>query len=163
MIVFVASDHAGFELKQKLLPFLTSLGHEVVDEGPYEYKADDDYPDFVVSVAREVSERPDEARGVVIGASGQGEAIAANRFSNVRAAVYYGPVSRTQTDAKGRKFDIVTSTRQHNNTNILSLGARFMTDEEARTAVKSWLETSFSNDEAHVRRLKKIDGLPNNL
>ncbi len=157
MIVFIGSDHAGFELKQKLVPFLKALGHEVVDEGAYEYKADDDYPDFTAPVAREVSARPDEVRGIVIGASGQGEAIVANRFSNVRAAVFYGPVSRIQTDASGRKFDLITSTRQHNNTNVLSLGARFMSEEEAKAGVKLWLEAPFSNDASHVRRVKKID------
>ena len=169
MKVFFAGDHAGFELKAKLIEFTRSLGHEVEDLGPFSYDAGDDFPDFVVPLANKVaqevtplnppSKEGGEVRGIICAASGEGEAICANRLKGVHAVVYYGPVSRTQTDASGKVFDLITSTRQHNNANVLSLGARFMTEEEAKEAVRIFLETPFSNDERHVRRLKKIDDI----
>ena len=90
MKIFIGTDHAGFGLKEKLLTFLKAQGHEVVDKGAYEYNEGDDYPDFVIPVAREVSQNPDNIRGIILGATGEGEAIAANKFPNVRAVVYYG-------------------------------------------------------------------------
>ena len=90
MKIFIGTDHAGFGLKEKLLTFLKAQGHEVVDKGAYEYNEGDDYPDFVIPVAREVSQNPDNVRGIILGATGEGEAIAANKFPNVRAVVYYG-------------------------------------------------------------------------
>lgn len=161
MKVFIAGDHAGFELKQKLVPFLRGLGYEVEDKGAFAYDKDDDYPDFVVPVAEAVSatawnyaeqtqndaER-EQVRGIILGGSGQGEAIVANRFPNVRAAEYYGG-----------NLDIVRLSREHNDANILSLGARFLNEEEVEEAVKLWLETPFSDDPRHIRRLQKIDGI----
>src|SRR3989338_11277623 len=90
MRVHFASDHAGFELKQKLIEFVDSLGYETVDHGPYEFDPDDDYPDFVRPAAEAVANDPEQSRGVILGKSGQGEAMAANRFKGVRAAVFYG-------------------------------------------------------------------------
>jgi len=146
--VYIGSDHAGFELKNALIDFLVGLDYEVSDKGAFGYDEGDDYPDFISSVAREVSEDPENAEGIILGASGQGEAITANRFKNVRAAVYYGGNS-----------DIIRLSRQHNNTNILSLGARFLSEEKAKEAVKIWLNTPFSRDERHIRRIKKIEDL----
>ncbi len=90
MKIFVASDHAGFGLKEKMIPFLQSLGYEVVDKGANEYDEGDDFPDFISQVAREVSMNPNNTKGIVMGGSGQGEAMLANRFKNVLATVYYG-------------------------------------------------------------------------
>lgn len=144
MRIFIGSDHAGFELKQKLIPYIQSLGYEVIDKGAYALDAQDDYPDFIIPVAEEVAKDP-SSRGIILGGSGQGEAMVANRVSGVRAAVYYGgPV------------DIVKLSREHNDANILSLGARFMSEHVAQTALKLWLETDFSADERHVRRIKKV-------
>lgn len=171
MKIYFAGDHAGFELKGKLVEYVKGLGHAVEDLGPFSYDEKDDFPDYVaplaVQVAKEsrsdleVGERSDlkEVRGIIVAASGEGEAMCANRFKGVRAAVYYGPVSKTQTDADGKVFDLVTSTRQHNNANVLSLGVRFMNEEEAKEAVRVFLETPFSNDERHIRRIKKMDSL----
>jgi len=145
MKIYIGSDHAGFELKQKLVLFLKELGHEVEDFGAHELDENDDYPDFVAPVARAVSEDVD-AKGIVLGGSGQGEAIAANRVNGVRAVVYYG----------GNE-DIVKLSREHNDANVLSLGARFLSEDEAKEAVKLWLETPFSGEERHRRRIEKID------
>lgn len=148
MKIFIGADHAGFELKGALIMFLKKLGHEVEDKGAFEMNPLDDYPDFIKSVAEAVSNNP-EARGIVLGGSGQGEAMCANRFKNVRAMTYYAP-------SRG-EVSIVKDSRSHNNSNILSLGARFLSEEEALTAVKDWLETPFSGDERHVRRIAKLD------
>ena len=145
MRIYIGSDHAGFELKQKLIPFVQSLGHEVVDKGAFASDEHDDYPDFIVPVAEEVVKNP-FSRGIILGGSGQGEAIAANRVKGARAAVFYGG-----------PLDIVELSREHNDANILSLGARFVSEGEAQTAVQLWLETEFSGDERHTRRIKKID------
>ncbi|MDO8493265.1 MAG: RpiB/LacA/LacB family sugar-phosphate isomerase [bacterium] len=148
--IYIASDHAGFELKGKLIDYLEIEGYIIQDMGAHSYDEADDYPDFVSLVAREVSDSPVESLGVVIGGSGQGEAMVCNRFPNVRASVYYGG-----------NLDVVKTTRQHNDSNVLSLGARFMSEEEAESALKIWLETDFSGEERHIRRHKKIEELKN--
>ena len=145
MKVHIGTDHAGFALKEALKVFLEELGHEVTDHGAHELDESDDYPDFVFPVAHAVAADPD-ARGVVLGGSGTGEAIAASRVSGVRAALYYGG-----------SLDIVKLSREHNNANILSLGARFLTEDEAKEAVKIWLNTDFKGEERHVRRIEKLD------
>ncbi len=144
MKIHLGSDHAGFELKNKLADFLRELGHEIVDHGPNLYDERDDYPDFVVPVAKAVAEEP-ESKGVVLGGSGQGEAMAANRISGARAATLYRYDEKT-----------IALSREHNDANILSLGARFLSEDEAKQAVKLFLGTRFSGDERHVRRLKKF-------
>lgn len=144
MKIYIGSDHAGFELKGKLIPFLRELGHEVEDKGAFEMNPEDDYPDFVKPVAEAVSKDP-EAKGIVLGGSGEGEAMATDGFPNVRPAVWYGG-----------NLDIVKLSREHNDANILSLGARFLSEEEAKTAVRLWLETPFSGDERHTRRIEKL-------
>lgn len=155
MKIYIGADHAGYDLKERLKPFIEKLGYEVVDKGAFEYDPQDDYPDFIIPVAREVARDPEHRRGIVIGGSGQGEAIASNRIKGIRAIIYNG-----QTKAHGRKLpnEIILS-REHNNSNVLSLGARFLEDDEAMEAVKLWLETEFTGDERHVRRLRKIDEL----
>jgi len=153
MKVVFAADHAGFELKEVLKPFVHELGYEVVDIGAHELIPEDDYPRYCAPAARLVGENPREARGIVIGGSGQGEAMVANRVRGVRAAVYYGICD----GARDKGLDVVSLVREHNDANILSLGARFLSVDEARNAVACWLATPFSNDERHVRRIACID------
>ena len=148
MKIFITSDHAGFELKNELLSYLIGLGYEVEDKGPAQYRSEDDYPDFIAPVARAVSQNPRRSKAIVIGGSGQGEAIVANRFANVRAVVYNAP-----------NLNVIKLSRAHNDANILSLGARFLSMDEAKEAVKLWLETEFSNVERHFRRIQKIESL----
>ena len=145
MKIFLASDHAGFELKRFLSERLSLAGHEVRDLGAKEFNPEDDYPDFVSVVAKEISRDPSVSKGIVIGGSGQGEAICANKFYGVRAAVYYGG-----------NMDIVKLSREHNDANILSLGARFISPSDALNAVTLWLRTPFSGDERHKRRNNKL-------
>ncbi|MEK7118610.1 MAG: RpiB/LacA/LacB family sugar-phosphate isomerase [Patescibacteria group bacterium] len=147
MKIYIGTDHAGYEMKEALASYLEKeLGYTVADMGAHQNDPNDDYTDFILLVAQEVSHDPDTSRGIVLGASGQGESIIANRFPKVRCAVYYGG-----------QPDIIKLSREHNNTNMLALGARFLSLPEAKTAVKLWLDTSFSEEERHVRRLKKIE------
>lgn len=151
--IIIGSDHAGFELKEKLIAYLKELDFEVEDKGPFKLDLDDDYPDFIKPVALEVAKDPDNLRGIILGGSGQGEAMVANRIKGIRAAVYYGePLGKFTS-----RFEIIKLSREHNNANILSLAARQMTDDEAKEALKIWLETPFSEAERHIRRIRKIE------
>ena len=144
MKIYLASDHAGFDLKQFLRTYLKDIGHEVEDYGALEMDPLDDYPDFIIPVAEKVANDP-HSRGIIMGGSGQGEAIAANRKKGIRAVVYYdGPL------------DIVKLSRTHNNANILSFGARFITQEKAADAVDLWLNESFEGGR-HKIRIDKLD------
>ena len=144
MKIFLAADHAGFELKELLSNHLLQLGYNVEDCGAYEMDSTDDYPDFIIPAARKVASDPD-SRGIIMGGSGQGEAIAANRIEGVRAAVYYdGPI------------DIIKLSRSHNNANILSLGARFISNEKAVEVVRMWLNEPFEGGR-HQKRIDKLD------
>ena len=145
MKIFIGTDHAGFEIKEALVSFLKSLGHDVSDLGAHELEPLDDYPDYIKPVALAVAEN-EGSKGIILGGTGQGEAICANRVPGIRAAVYYGG-----------PFDIALLSREHNDANILSLGARFIDTDEAEGVVKAWLETKFSGDERHMRRIKKLD------
>jgi ribose 5-phosphate isomerase B len=156
MKIFLASDHAGFALKESLRPFLASLGHEVVDCGALALDDADDYPDFVLPCAQKVKDTPGSF-GIIFGASGQGEAMMANRIPGVRAGVYYGTANSSQKDMEGNELDMIESLRTHNDANILSLGARFLTEDEARRAVVKFLDTKFLGGERHVRRIEKLD------
>lgn len=162
--VFIGSDHVGYELKNHLITYLRELGYEVEDKGAHEYDAYDDYPDFILPVAKAVAEKPTEYSGIVIGGSGQGEAIAANRVKGVRVALFYGPcLPKQSVDISGRQstdpYEMIRLTREHNNANVLSLGARFITQDEAKMVVKMWLEAPFTSEERHLRRIRKIDEL----
>ena len=147
MRVVLASDHAGFALKGDLAAWLKTEGHEVEDMGPHELDPNDDYPTYIMPLAEKVAQDKD-LLGIVIGHSGQGEAIAANRVPGARAAVFYGGPD-----------EIVTLSRQHNGANILSLGAHFVDTEAAKRAVDLWLSTPFSGEERHVRRIAQLDRL----
>jgi ribose 5-phosphate isomerase B len=155
MTVYIAADHAGFSLKESLVSYLTELGHHVEDCGAFSYDESDDYPDIMKICAEKVAKDP-TSRGIGIGASGQGEAIALNKVSGIRAAVFYGAGERTQKDASGKTLTMLESVRMHNDANVLSLGARFITEEEAKMAVVTFLETVFGGEERHVRRIAKL-------
>ena len=166
MKVFLATDHAGFELKNKLKEYLTSEGYNIEDCGAYEFDKNDDYPDLISKAAEKVSHDPDNSMGIVIGGSGQGEAIVANKFKGVRCALFYGPVTPSQAiDVSGSKssdsFEMLKLTREHNNSNMLSLGVRFLSEEDAFKAVKIFLDSPYSGGERHQRRINKISELEN--
>ena len=144
MKIHLATDHAGLELKEKVKLYLSDLDYEVIDHGAYKYDALDDYPDFIFPCANAVSNDP-ESKGIILGGSGQGEAMAANRVKGVRAAVFYnGP------------DEIIKLSRRHNNANILSLGARFMSTGEMYKVIEMWLSTKFESGR-HQRRIEKLD------
>ncbi len=158
--IYLASDHAGFRMKAALLAHLPTLGYSVEDLGAHELNGDDDYPDFIMPLAKRVAADP-ESCGIILGGSGEGEAMCANRVSGARAAVYYGPMRVTESlDIEGGHsedgFDILRLARRHNNANILSIGARFVAGEEAVNAVRIFLETPFSEAPRHTRRLLKF-------
>ncbi|MBI4250312.1 RpiB/LacA/LacB family sugar-phosphate isomerase [Candidatus Uhrbacteria bacterium] len=145
-MLYIASDHAGFELKKYLKRSLEKRGIRCKDFGALIYDREDDYPDFIIPLAKAVGKNPTRNRGIILGGSGQGEQIAANKIRGVRAALYYGGPT-----------DIIKLSKTHNNTNILSLGARFLSKREALRAVDTWLATSFENVTRHKRRIRKID------
>jgi len=147
-MIYLATDHAGFELKEGIKKYLGELGVETEDMGALQVDLEDDYPDFIIPAVQAVALRQAQGEhntyGIVFGASGQGEAIAANKVQGVRAAVYYGG-----------PLDLVKLSRSHNDANVLSLGAKFLTLEEAKEAVKLWLEIGFDGGR-HERRIEKI-------
>ncbi|MFH8463624.1 ribose-5-phosphate isomerase [Streptomyces sp. NPDC017991] len=142
MRVYLGSDHAGFELKNHLVEWLKSAGHEPVDCGPLIYDAQDDYPPFCLRAAERAAADP-EGLGIVIGGSGNGEQIAANKVAGVRAALAWS----VETAALGR---------QHNDANVVAVGARMHSEEEATKFVETFLSTPFSGDERHVRRIDML-------
>jgi ribose 5-phosphate isomerase B len=152
MKIFLGADHAGFGLKELIKADLLAAEHEVVDCGATEYNESDDYPDFVIPVAKAVS-ADTTAKGIVIGGSGQGEGMCANKFKNVRAVVWYGSGNQIASDTE----KIIELSREHNDANVLSIGARFVTEEETLDAVHRWLDTAFSGDDRHKRRIEKIE------
>ena len=149
--IFLGTDHAGFHLKEEIKKYLQKLGMKVEDCGAYKFDPDDDYPKFVIKAAKKVAAGKN-SMGIVLGASGQGEAIAANKVKGIRAAVYYGS-----------NLEIVKLSRAHNDANVLSLGARFLSKEKAIEAVGLWLETGFSNENRHKRRIKQIGSMEKSL
>lgn len=163
MKIYIGTDHAGFELKEQLKPLLESRGYEVIDKGAFVYDDKDDYPDFISGVAKAVtSEDSGQTYGIIIGGTGQGEAICANKIPGTRAALFYGSViPKSAVDVSGRTsidpYEIVRLARLHNNANILALSARFLSLNEAQEAIIAFLDTSFSNDERHIRRINKIE------
>lgn len=150
MKVYFAADHAGFELKNDLINFVRGeLNFSVEDCGAFENDPQDDYPQIISVAARALLEDMQngiKSCAIILGGSGEGEAMVANRFSHVRAAVYYGGSE-----------DILRVSRGHNDANVLSLGARFLSPEEAKNAVHIWLMAPFSGDDRHVRRIAEID------
>ncbi|MFL1381098.1 MULTISPECIES: ribose-5-phosphate isomerase [unclassified Nocardiopsis] len=142
MRVYLGSDHAGYELKEHLVSWLKERGHEVVDAGPFVYDAVDDYPPFVLRAAQGVAADPG-ALGVVIGGSGNGEQIAANKVAGVRAALAWSE-------------DTARLAREHNDANVLGIGGRMHTLEEATRFVEVFLETPYSDEDRHTRRIAML-------
>lgn len=145
MKIHLGTDHAGYELKEYIKGILLEEGHDVIDHGADHYEEGDDYPDFVLPAAQAVAMEGGDSVAIVFGGSGTGEAIAANRIPRVRASVYYGG-----------DMEIVRLSREHNNANVLSIGARFVSEQEAEAAVVTFLVTPFSDEERHVRRIQKL-------
>lgn len=148
MKIILAADHAGFELKNKIKDFLINEGFTIEDMGAHTFVQDDNYPEIMLPVAMRVVSDPENTRAIIFGKSGNGEAIICNRLPGVRAAVYHG-----------KNLEIVRLSREHNNANVLSIGAGFVEEEEAREAVRLWISTPFSNDERHVKRNDMLDNI----
>ena len=140
--VYLGSDHAGYELKAQLLDWLSEQGHDAVDCGPAQYDPDDDYPPYVIAAARSTVGDPGSV-GIVLGGSGNGEAIAANKVHGVRAALCWSA-------------ETASLAREHNDANVCSLGARLTAPDEATRIVATFLATRFTGDERHVRRLRQV-------
>lgn len=171
-MIYLATDHRGFELKEKIKQWLTEWGYQYEDCGAFELNPDDDYPDFIHKAAQKVSEDPENNKAIILGGSGQGEAMVANRYKGVKAAVFYGPAPKK---ILGRVYyygwffgwnnffynvfakPFIKLSREHNNANVLSLGVEFLDEDTAKRAIKLWLETPFSGEERHIRRINKID------
>jgi ribose 5-phosphate isomerase B len=143
--IHLASDHAGFEHKEVVREWLSGLGFAVVDHGAKVYEAGDDFPDFIKLAAAAVNENPENSCGIIFGGSGQGEAMVANSYPKVRATVYYG----------GNK-EIIKLSKEHNDANILSIGARFVSIDETKEVIWEWLHESVLEDEKYQRRNQKI-------
>ena len=143
--LYIASDHGGYQLKRRLLRFIQNeLNQEVIDMGPTEYVETDDYPDYAVPLAKKVIET--EGRGIVICKNGIGVTIATNKMDGIRCGLGYNLMA-------------AESMMQDDNTNVLSLAAKALSDDHAMAIVKTWLETEFSQADRHVRRLKKVQRL----
>ncbi|MCL5432808.1 MAG: RpiB/LacA/LacB family sugar-phosphate isomerase [Patescibacteria group bacterium] len=147
MKIFLGTDHAGFELKEYVKNFLQKEGYDVVDRGASSFNKDDDYPDFISKASIGVSENPG-SKGIVFGKSGAGECIVANKIKNVRAFL-------------GINEENVRLAREHNDANVLSLGSAFVSNDKACDLAKLFIETPFSGDERHKRRIEKIKQIEN--
>lgn len=147
-MIYLGADHRGFELKEGIKKYLENLGYSYQDLGNTILDPDDDYPDFAEKVAEKISQNP-KYRGILSCGSGVGVNIVANKFKNVRATL-------------GFNEEVAQVTRQHSDTNVLCLPADFLSQEKAEKIVKIWLETEFSGEERHKRRIKKIHYLEKN-
>lgn len=160
MKIALATDHAGYEQLKEIKSYLESLGHQCQDYGPKQYDPDDDYPDFIFPAAKVVATGQCDF-GIILGRSGQGEAMAANRIKNVRCAVYYGTALPIEAvDDSGEKsddpYEIVRRSRLHNNANMLSLAAVYVNPQEMKKVITMWLQTPFDGGR-HARRLANLD------
>lgn len=154
--LILAADHAGFEIKETIKKHFEAVfknsgddAYDIVDVGAHQLNPEDDYPVYMSDAAMKVAtDISGNTKAIVFGGSGNGEAIVCNRFPGVRAVVWYGG-----------NIDIVKLSREHNDANILSIGARFVTADEAIKAISLWLTTSFSAQERHLRRIELIDNI----
>ena len=142
MRIHIGADHAGLELKSALIEHFTAQGHEVKDHGPYQYDALDDYPDFCIPAAEAVV-NDSGSLGIVIGGSGNGEQIAANKVKGVRAALAWS-------------IETAKLAKQHNNANVIAVGGRMHSIDECKAILDAFIAEPFSNDERHIRRIEKI-------
>jgi len=147
MRIHIGSDHAGLELKAELIKHLSEKGHDVTDHGPHEYDALDDYPDFCIPAAEAVAQDP-SSLGIVLGGSGNGEQIAANKVKGVRAALAWS-------------IETAKLARDHNNANVIAVGGRMHEISFVKEIIDAFIGQPFSNDERHVRRIKKISDFEN--
>lgn len=144
--IYLSGDHAGFKLKEKLKEWLEKKGFEINDFGPHFYKKDDDYPDFVIPMAKAmIKDKSKNVKGIIIAGSGMGEAIAVNKIKGIRGAVYHG-----------KNIGIIKTTREHNDSNVLCMGSRFVKENEMKKAIELFLKTKFKSGR-HLRRLKKYE------
>ncbi|MBU6426999.1 RpiB/LacA/LacB family sugar-phosphate isomerase [Patescibacteria group bacterium] len=151
--IILAADHAGFALKEAVKKFLQEKDYEIEDVGAREYKEDDDYPEYMAKAAVKIAyDQTGKTKAVIFGKSGQGEAMVANRFPGVRAAVWYGGPE----ESSGK---ILRLSREHNDANMLAVGADFVNENQTEEAVESWLNTAFSGEERHFRRIEEMDSL----
>ena len=142
MRIHIGSDHAGLEFKNELITHLVVNGHDVTDHGPYEYDALDDYPDFCIPCAVAVA-KDSTSVGIVLGGSGNGEQISANKVKGIRAALVWS-------------LETAKLAREHNNANVISVGQRQHTAQEVKDFIDLFLATKFPGDERHVRRIQKV-------
>ncbi|XVX19008.1 ribose-5-phosphate isomerase [Actinomycetota bacterium] len=143
MRIHIGGDHAAYDLLGELVAFLEQEGHEVTNHGPHGYDAEDDYPVFVLRAAEAVAADP-ESLGVVLGGSGNGEQMAANKVKGIRAALCYNE-------------ELARLAREHNNAQVISIGGRMNTVEEAQAMVRAFIETPFSGVERHSRRIAMVE------
>lgn len=161
MKIAITTDHSGFETIRELEQYLIELGHDCINFGPTMFDPDDDYPDFMFPAAQAVANGDCDV-AIIMGGSGQGEAMAANRIKGVRCAVFYGlATAKSAINAEGSMsddpYEIIKLSRQHNNANVLSLSARFLSMDEMKKASKLWLETPVTDVKRHLRRIEKLD------
>ena len=147
MNIHIGSDHAGLELKSALVQYLESKGHKVTDHGPHEYDALDDYPDFCIPAAV-ATVKDAGSLGIVLGGSGNGEQIAANKVKGVRAALAWS-------------VETAKLAKEHNNANVVGIGGRMHSIDECKAIIDAFIETPFTNDERHIRRINKISTFEN--
>lgn len=147
MRIHIGSDHAGLEFKNELIEHLVAGGHDVTDHGPYEFDALDDYPDFCIPAAESVAKDP-TSLGIVLGGSGNGEQIAANKVKGIRAALVWS-------------IETAKLAREHNNANVIAIGQREHTAQEVKSFIDVFIATPFPGDERHARRIAKIAAYEN--
>ena len=147
MRIHIGSDHAGLELKAELIRHLSGNGHDVKDHGPHEYDALDDYPDFCIPAAEAVAKDP-SSLGIVLGGSGNGEQIAANKVKGIRAALAWS-------------IETAKLAKEHNNANVIAVGGRMHEISFVKQIIDAFINEPFSNDERHVRRINKISNFEN--
>jgi ribose 5-phosphate isomerase B len=148
MKIYIGTDHAGFEFKNEIKEFLTQQGYEVIDCGALTFDKNDDYPDFIAKVGQNVS-NDNNSKGIVLGKSGAGECIVANKYKNVRAFLAVNEEN-------------VKLSRTHNDANIISIGSEIVSLENAKNLIKIFLNTPFSNEQRHTRRINKIKSIESN-
>ena len=142
MRIHIGSDHAGLKFKNELIEHLVAHGHDVTDHGPYEYDALDDYPDFCIPAAQAVA-KDDSSLGIVLGGSGNGEQIAANKVAGIRAALVWS-------------VETAKLAREHNNANVISVGERQHSAQEVKDFIDAFIATPYTGEERHARRIAKI-------